>query len=355
MPNASWREYLRQSLYKKENGALVLPYLANNFQVKLESIAALPGVEMSKSLRSVKSGKQPALTGTLRSAGIEEGLGVLGYSVSILNDVLAKATYQKNIPANTYFLSFAEFEYYYPAMPNSSEFIVLKSTTCTFYKPGTPVHTYFYSHTNGVFFNIAVTKNWIERNIQVTDTAALQLFLDDKPGFLNWIDIVPDTEKKIADLWELLDEDTEEHSANQHIHNMLHGIIGEFFTRALDQNRLQNFTGIYNEDYGKIALAERTILQHLPNGFYGVEQLARESGLSETKLKTLFKKVFGFSMLQYYKEKNILLAEQLLKKSAMQIKQVAFLTGYTSVSKFIAAFKKRFGVQPGIYRTKQVA
>ncbi|MBC7866439.1 MAG: helix-turn-helix transcriptional regulator [Gloeobacteraceae cyanobacterium ES-bin-316] len=60
----------------------------------------------------------------------------------------------------------------------------------------------------------------------------------------------------------------------------------------------------------------------------------------------IFKSVFGFSMLQYHKEKNILLALQLIQNSNVQIKNIATLTGYTSSSKFTASFKKRFGVLP---------
>ena len=41
--------------------------------------------------------------------------------------------------------------------------------------------------------------------------------------------------------------------------------------------------------------------------FVGVEFIARAVNLSPTKLKMIFKNVFGFSMLQYHKEKNMLI------------------------------------------------
>jgi AraC-like DNA-binding protein len=86
--------------------------------------------------------------------------------------------------------------------------------------------------------------------------------------------------------------------------------------------------------------------------FAGVENIARAVAVSPTKLKSIFKAVFGFSMLQYYKEKNILLAMQLLSQPGLPVKNIAALTGYQSAGKFAAAFKKRFGISPAATRKK---
>jgi len=54
--------------------------------------------------------------------------------------------------------------------------------------------------------------------------------------------------------------------------------------------------------------------------------------------------------LQYHKEKNILLARQLLQKSKIEVQFIAVITGFESASKFTAAFKKRFGELPSVFR-----
>ncbi|WP_133055283.1 helix-turn-helix transcriptional regulator [Niastella koreensis] len=46
-----------------------------------------------------------------------------------------------------------------------------------------------------------------------------------------------------------------------------------------------------------------------------------------TKLKAIFKSIFGFSVLQYHKEKNLLFARQLVQRSPVQIKKVAAIAG----------------------------
>ncbi|MNR55027.1 Regulatory protein PchR [compost metagenome] len=82
----------------------------------------------------------------------------------------------------------------------------------------------------------------------------------------------------------------------------------------------------------------------------GIDKIAFEVNTSPTKLKANFKTVFGFSMLQYHKEKNMLLAKQLLQNSEIEVQIIAIITGFESASKFSAAFKKRFNELPSVFR-----
>ena len=63
-----------------------------------------------------------------------------------------------------------------------------------------------------------------------------------------------------------------------------------------------------------------------------------------------FKSVYGTSMLQYQKEKKLLLAMQMVQNTDMQMKNIAFAIGYTNQSKFAANFKKRFDKLPSEVR-----
>jgi AraC-like DNA-binding protein len=115
---------------------------------------------------------------------------------------------------------------------------------------------------------------------------------------------------------------------------------------------LQKYVPLNNKDYPNIAKAEKLILQNLASPFIGIEKIANEVNVSPTKLKSNFKSVFGLSLLQYHKEKNMLLAMQLIQNSSMQIKNIASAIGYDSSSKFTVSFKKRFGILPSEIRNK---
>jgi AraC-like DNA-binding protein len=129
-------------------------------------------------------------------------------------------------------------------------------------------------------------------------------------------------------------------------------LSNSFFNHAFADKRIKNDVSFNNTDYAQVAAAEKMNLHNLTAPFLGVAKIATTVNLSPTKLKIIFKSVYGFSMLQYHKEKNMLLAMQLIKNSNIQIKNIAAIIGYRGASKFSATFKKRFGVLPTEIRYK---
>ncbi len=288
-------------------------------------------------------------TGAMRYRKIEEGLWLLGASLEVKQNIISKALYDKATESDYYFLSFAVFEYKFPLDDQHTAFTSLLSTTCTFYKPGTAVTTFFYEGTRGRFFNIVFNKAWTEKNLAFEsplEEKEIKDYLNNQPGFINWIDIVPDAPALSDDLWNKMDANHEGVAITGALKEQLQQTIAGFFKHAYSDKRIKNHVALHNPDYANVAAAERLILTNLTATFIGVENIARAVNLSSTKLKTVFKSVFGFSMLQYHKEKNMLLALQLLKCSNMQVKNIASLTGYASSSKFTATFKKRFNLLP---------
>jgi AraC-like DNA-binding protein len=88
------------------------------------------------------------------------------------------------------------------------------------------------------------------------------------------------------------------------------------------------------------------LMNNLTEGFPGIELIARQVNMSESKLKTIFKGVYGQSMFQYFKEKQMILALQLLKNPEAQIKNIAASLSYESPGKFTVAFKKYHQILP---------
>ena len=60
----------------------------------------------------------------------------------------------------------------------------------------------------------------------------------------------------------------------------------------------------------------------------------------------MFKKVYGNSMLQYYQEKQMILAFSLLKNKGNSVKDIAQTLGYSNASNFTIAFKKVHNILP---------
>ncbi len=320
----------------------------------LESIIEMPVSDHKKAEQAIYTNNR-FTKGVMRYRKLDEGLWLIGSGIAVKQNIISKAQYDSNFDSEYYFLSFAVFEYQFPATVNGSKMVTLLSTTCTFYKPNTEVATYFYENTKGKFFNILFTKEWAIKNLiftAATDKAELNEYLNGKTGFLNWIDIVPGAPALSDETWTRLEKPPTDSRNNKALKVSMQEVLFRFFKQAFEDKRMKKHSALHNPDYALVATAEKIILNNLTFQFPGVEKIAREVNLSPTKLKTVFKSVFGYSMLQYHKEKNMLLAMQLISNSNTHIKYVAALTGFESSSKFTANFKKRFGILPTEVRTK---
>lgn len=77
-----------------------------------------------------------------------------------------------------------------------------------------------------------------------------------------------------------------------------------------------------------------------------LQNVSKESGISEYYFFRLFKSVFGLSPYQYIIEKRLQFAHDILKNNKVPISEIAFQCGYSDVFAFSKAFKKQFGFAP---------
>lgn len=77
-----------------------------------------------------------------------------------------------------------------------------------------------------------------------------------------------------------------------------------------------------------------------------IREMSRQFAMSESKLKKVFKTVFGLPPYEYYQKARMLKARQLLLSGNFSIKDVGYTLGYSNLSNFTLAFKKEFGKLP---------
>ncbi len=79
--------------------------------------------------------------------------------------------------------------------------------------------------------------------------------------------------------------------------------------------------------------------------------LARSVGLAPKRLNLGFRQLFGTTVFSYLLEARLIAARRMLEEGLdIPLKQLAWMMGYRQPSNFITAFRRRFGVSPGIYR-----
>lgn len=89
----------------------------------------------------------------------------------------------------------------------------------------------------------------------------------------------------------------------------------------------------------------RDVLDQRFEEAWTIPALAREVGLNEKKLKSGFRQFVGNTIRQYLQEIRIEAAASMLRKG-QSVTEVAYATGFTSLSHFAKVFKERMGLSP---------
>jgi AraC-like DNA-binding protein len=86
-------------------------------------------------------------------------------------------------------------------------------------------------------------------------------------------------------------------------------------------------------------------LDEAPN----IAALARKAGMSEPKLRKLFKQTFGKAVFEYYQMIRMQRAAQLLKEQRLSVSEVGYQLGFTNLSHFSRVFEQHLGTKPKKY------
>jgi transcriptional regulator GlxA family with amidase domain len=98
------------------------------------------------------------------------------------------------------------------------------------------------------------------------------------------------------------------------------------------------------------------VLQKVQGGSHHlVRDLAREVHLSPAHLQRLFKQETGLNLKDFLSENRLGAAARLLSNTDMEVKEIAYLTGYHHHSSFVRAFKRRFHQPPREFRRPPAA
>lgn len=81
-----------------------------------------------------------------------------------------------------------------------------------------------------------------------------------------------------------------------------------------------------------------------------LDELAREIGLTQKRLKAGFKAMYGFSVYAFLQEQRLLEARRAIEAGETSVTQAALAVGYGNPSHFSQLFLRRFGIQPSRLR-----
>jgi AraC-like DNA-binding protein len=116
-------------------------------------------------------------------------------------------------------------------------------------------------------------------------------------------------------------------------------------------NRYSNLTPmlhhISKKEVKALNLTKEYLLNNLVGVFPGVVFLAEIAGMSVTKFKSLFKKMFVTTPNQFFVREKMILANKLLKSENFnKISDIAYELSYAKVTKFNSLYFKEYGKKP---------
>ncbi len=129
---------------------------------------------------------------------------------------------------------------------------------------------------------------------------------------------------------------------------MLSGIIHlieKFLFSFLRQEQTALPRTVKKNDLESMQHVEQILSSRL-EGFPSLESLAHEVFMSTSKLKNLFKQVYGHTLYDYYNKSRLQRAKDLLITGQCSIKQAGSEIGFSNLSHFAKAFRKEFGILP---------
>jgi AraC-like DNA-binding protein len=92
----------------------------------------------------------------------------------------------------------------------------------------------------------------------------------------------------------------------------------------------------------------KQIIDRAPHRSLDVDALAGVAAMNRTKLRSAFKQVYGTTLSGYRAALMLQRADLALKQAGASVKQAARHAGYATASSFIVAYKRQYGVRPGV-------
>lgn len=130
---------------------------------------------------------------------------------------------------------------------------------------------------------------------------------------------------------------------------VISGVINYLLGRVYYEQVNYSYRGNKNTD--KINQAQMMLREHISTHLSPAD-IAQQLSMSYSLLRSLFKQMTGVSMSSYQQQLKLNLAKELLTTSSKNISEIAYETGFESVSRFCCFFKQHMNITASEFRLK---
>jgi AraC-like DNA-binding protein len=201
-----------------------------------------------------------------------------------------------------------------------------------------PSNTFFRSVT------MAVSRKYLQNAFGHIPHPVVKSILAARENFVFETGISPEMIKTASELLHLsVPESLESHYCKLKCEELLCYIFA-----LLMQREAVPTSGMHIDDIKAIYSIKSALQLHLDQP-PEIASLARKAGMSEPKMRKLFKQTFGKGVFEYYQWMRIEEAARLLKEKRLTVSEVGYQLGFTNLSHFSRVFEQHIGMKPKKY------
>lgn len=192
--------------------------------------------------------------------------------------------------------------------------------------------------------DIAFTASWLLNQFSDADTSFKNILNKYLNKNSETILIEPCSVDEYKILHELEDSMLSDNHDDLFIRSRAYNLVLNFFSKI--ENRSEAGLIQSTVSYEQMVQAEMILMDNIKNP-PKIETIARKVNMSVSSLLRQFKLIFGKSIYQYYTEKKMEIAKNMILENGFTVKETAEVLGYNQASPFIECFTKYHGYSPG--------
>lgn len=191
---------------------------------------------------------------------------------------------------------------------------------------------------------ISISQQYLQQLFGQIDHPVVKSVLDAKDNFVLETGI---SESILYTAGEMLKQNVPESIENHYYKLKCEELLCYIFA-LLTQREAMPLSRMHIDDIRAVYAIKDRLLSHLAEPL-NVALQAKEAGMSEPKLRKLFKQTFGKNVFDYYQSARIQRAAYLLKEKRLSVSDVGYQLGFTNLSHFSRVFEEYIGVKPKKY------
>lgn len=342
-----WYRRVKPYFFTYKKGFFVMPYFNNTPQLMWKAIQQMPFVRFS-TLLNLSESNTPFLHAKMYYHELEKDL-VLFYN---------EINYKKNVSFEHYRKEDIPLEYYCltgflsDSSGNNLKTIVndihFNGQLWILHKPDAILKDYHFKNSQTKTIILYFTKAWLDSyfmNYPLGNDRLKHFINSNKSTIGLSFNNTVQGEYLLNKAAALMKQELS-HERTNNLNNYTIEVMEFFKTQCINKIKKSDSETIDHAVLLKLMDVERILTANVHLNFPGISFIAKQTGLSETRLKNNFKEIYGLSVFQYFRKLQMEYARDLILNSDESIKEIAAKIGYENASKFSSAFKNHLGILP---------